>query len=446
MQKLDYRVINFVHLLRILGIRVSVAETLDAIQGLTYTDLSSKSQVKAVLRATLLKNMDQLPLFEEAFNAYFSTPEVREQKHGQRQETELVQAQELAQAEAELNFQGQTLELATEQKQLYNKLPEVGKQRIQDFLQRSSEGTRLGEKLDQSFKPIVENLVRGHLDYWKRQLGEEHLLFDLPPEADANTNDLVRDVADSMREHESNYLYEDLKNIADKDLPKVNLLIRKLSKRLASRISRRYHSSKRVGQVELRRTIRSSLTYGGALVELKYKRKPRTKPRFLLLCDVSGSMARYASFVLQFIYGLSSVVKGIESFVFSEDLERVTPDFFRGQNFEETMVKLMNRSQEWGGGTNLAKALDTLVEEHPGLVTKDTVIIIVSDTKTLEARRAAMRLEDLGEKAKEILWLNTLPKKNWPQHKSVKEFKDVCLMCECYTLAHLEKIMTSRFI
>jgi len=446
MQKLDYRVINFVHLLRILGIRVSVAETLDAINGLTFADLESRFQVKAVLRATLLKNMDQLPLFEEAFNAYFVTPETSQEKKGQREETERIQAQELAQAEAELNYQGETLELTLEQKQLYNKLPEAGKQRIQDFLQRSSEGTRQGEALDQSFRPIIENLVRGQLDYWKRQLGEEHELFDLPEELDEEIDQLLQDVSDNMREHESNYLYEDLKNIKDKDLPKVNLLIRKLSKRLASRISRRYHSSKRVGQIDMRRTIRSSLTYGGTLVELKYKRRPRSKPRFLLLCDVSGSMARYASFVLQFIYGLSSVLKGIESFVFSEDLERVDPDIFRVNNFEETMVKLMNKSQEWGGGTNLAKALDTLDAKYPGLVTKDTVIVIVSDTKTVEARRAAFKLERLGDRAKEILWLNTLPRKYWGQHRSVGEFRRVCLMFECYTLAHLERIMAGRFV
>ncbi len=444
MQELDLRVTNFVHILRVMGIRISVAETLDAVNGLTYADLGDRAQVKAVLRATLLKNMDQLPLFEEAFSSYFSTPEVKEQRHATRQEVEQVQAQEISQAESELQFQGESLELTQEQKRLYANLPEEGKQRIQDFLQRSSEGHKLGEKLDVNFKPIIENLVRGQLDYWKRQLGEELPLFDVVPSGEDEMDDLLRQVADSLREHHANYLYEDLKNIADKDLPKVNSLIRKLSKRLASRISRRYHSSKRVGRLDFRRTIHSSLSYGGTPVELKFKRRPKSKPKFLLLCDVSGSMARYASFVLQFIYGLSSALKGIESFVFSEDLERTA--FVRGQNFEESMVKIMNRSQEWGGGTNLARALDTLLEQHPGVITKDTVIILLSDTKTLEARRAALQLKKIGEKVKQIIWLNTLPRKQWNQHKSVREFDQVSRMFECYTLAHLEKIMASQFV
>ncbi len=444
MQELDLRVTNFVHLLRVMGIRISVAETLDAIKGLTYADLGDRAQVKAALRATLLKNMDQLPLFEEAFSSYFSPPEVKGQRHAQRQEVEQVQAREISRAESELQFQGESLELTVEQKQLYSKLPEEGKQRIQDFLQRSSEGHKLGEKLDVNFKPIIENLVRGQLDYWKRQLGEETPLFDLVPSGEDEMDDLLREVADSLREHHGNYLYEDLKNIADKDLPKVNSLIRKLSKRLASRISRRYHSSKRVGRLDFRRTIHSSLSYGGTPVELKFKRRPRSKPKFLLLCDVSGSMARYASFVLQFIYGLSSALKGIESFVFSEDLERTT--FVRGQNFEESMVKIMNRSQEWGGGTNLARSLDTLLAHYPDAISKDTVIILLSDTKTLEARRAALQLKQIGEKVKQIIWLNTLPRKQWSQHKSVREFDRVSRMFECYTLAHLEKIMSSQFV
>ncbi len=444
MEQLDYRLVNFVQLLRVLGIRISVSETLDTVAGLTYADLSNKAQVKAVLRATLLKNMDQLPLFEEAFAAFFATPEVKARLQQQRQELSQAQAEELAKAASELNFQGESLELTVEQKQLYNKIPEEGKQRIQDFLQRSSDGHRYGDKLDVNFKPIVENLVSGHLDYWKRVLGEELPLFDVVPTGDDAVDEVVQDVAASLRDHHANYLYEDLKNIQDKDLPKVNYLIRRLSKRLASRISRRYQKSKRLDQLDLRRTIRNSLSYGGSLVELKYRARPKKKPRFLLLCDVSGSMARYASFVLQFTYGLSSVLKGIESFVFAEDLEQVTQDFAQGLDFEATMVRVMNNSQGWGGGTNLAKSLDTLHQKYPETVGKDTVIIILSDTKTLESRRAAHLLKGLGERVKQIVWLNTLPQKTWSQHKGVGEFRRVCSMFECYTLKQLEKIMASQ--
>ena len=445
MRDLDYRVVNFVHLLRVLGIRVSVAETIDAINGLMYANLSHKPEVRAVLRATLLKDMDQLPLFEEAFSAYFALPEVLQEKKQQRVEEKVVQAAEVAQAEEALNFQGQTLDLTLEQKQLYNKLPEVGQQRIQDFLQRSSEGQKYGEKLDANFKPIIENLVRGHLDYWKRQLGEERPLFDVIPTGEEETDELIQDVADSLRDHHANYLYEDLKNITDKDLPKVNNLIRRLSKRLATRISRRYRSTRGRERLDLRRSIRSSLSYGGALVELKYKAKPRNKPQFLLLCDVSGSMAKYAGFVLQFIYGLSSVLRGIESFIFSEDLEHLSGSFLGSTGFEKSMVGVMNKSVEWGGSTNLAKALDTLLSKYSHYLTKNTIIIIVSDTKTLEGKRAAAKLKEIKAQSKDILWLNTLPQKQWQQHKSIKEFARNSKMFECYTLAHLEKIISTQF-
>lgn len=443
---LDYRIMKFVHLLRVLGIRVSVAETLDAIEGLGYADIADKVQVKAILRATLLKNMDQLPLFEEAFSAYFAPPEIREQCHLEQQEQARIEAVQIAQAEQELNFQGMSLELTPEQKQLYNRLPEEGKQRIQTFLQRSSAGKRGGQQLDVHFKPIVENIVRGQLDYWKRVLGEELPLFEALPTGDTETDELVKSVAEELRDHRANYLYEDLKNIADKDLPRVNALIHRLSRRLATKISRRYHRSKRVSQVDLRRTIRSSLSYGGTLMELKYTAKRRNRPRLLLLCDVSGSMARYASFVLQFIYGLSSVLKGIDSFVFADCLERVTHDFSRETGFEQNMAELMNQSKEWGGGTNLARALEELAAIRPNLLTRDTVMIIVSDTKTLEAQRAASLLKTVRAKIRDVIWLNTLPKKQWAEQKCVGEFAKVGLMFECYTLAHLERIMASQFV
>ncbi len=199
-------------------------------------------------------------------------------------------------------------------------------------------------------------------------------------------------------------------------------------------------------KIDLRRSIKSNIRYGGIIFNLKYKQKRIQKPNILLLCDVSGSMARYAAFVIQFIYGLSAVIRHIESFIFAEELERVTQYFKKIRPFEDTMVELIGKSRIWGKGTNFGASLNTLRSRFPLFLTSHTVIIVVSDTKTLEIERAERELAALRGSVKELLWLNTLPAEEWKDLRSVSIFKRYARMYECYTLAHLERVIRKQFL
>lgn len=110
------------------------------------------------------------------------------------------------------------------------------------------------------------------------------------------------------------------------------------------------------------------------------------------------------------------------------------------------MTDIVNRSKEWGKGTDLYKALQVIENKYGTLLRPDTFLIILSDTKTLNYARAAEEMTKLRKKVKEIIWLNTLPKKSWDDTPSVQAFCARCLMYECNTLAHLERIMTSRML
>lgn len=212
---------------------------------------------------------------------------------------------------------------------------------------------------------------------------------------------------------------------------------------LAGRISRRYRYSKSRRVLDLRATIRSSIQSGGVPFKLKYRSCRVKKPRLLLLCDVSASMIRYTSFVLQFIYSLNTVVQRIESFVFSENLERVTPYFQQGQDFDRTMAAVVRESGQWGGGTSLHKALQTLILRYGEELTRSTIVIMVSDTRTIRHKEAVEELQKLREKVKEIIWLNTLPRE---ECSTVAAFQKVAAMFPCNTLADLEQVMSRKFL
>lgn len=447
-------IIRFVDLLRHLGLRISSSEVIDAFRGLEMVGFFQKEQVKVVLAATLAKDEVSRRLIKRAFEAYFVDPDEWEQRTTDYIKGQEKKAAELQAAEQDLTFEWEQwgedgevsgekqLRLNEEEMRTYARMPEDKKQKIRDYLNSQFQGNRIN-----SPEQLITNMVRSSINYWKHRLrqDEHDLPFEIDFTGDPETDSLIEEVIEEVRKEED-LLYEDMDKLSDKNLPQVGMIIKKLARKLATRISRRYKRSKKRRRLDLRRSIRDNLRYGGTLFNLDFKTKKMQKPRFLLICDVSGSMAKYASFVLQFMYGLSSSVEDIESFVFSENVERITPYFRKSHTFDKTMADLINKSNEWGKGTDLYKALLEIRGKYKQLIRNNTFVIIVSDTKTLNYAQAAEELGKIREEVKEIIWLNTMPKRSWEDTPSVKAFANKCLMYECNSLAHLEGIMASRVL
>jgi hypothetical protein len=111
------------------------------------------------------------------------------------------------------------------------------------------------------------------------------------------------------------------------------------------------------------------------------------------------------------------------------------------------MVKeaLSESGKEWGGGTNLANVLETLKGRFPDTLSRQTLLLIVSDAQTLEGERAAALLGGIHRQVRKVIWLNTLPERRWVETPYIKAFLPSCLMYECFTLGHLTQILNKQF-
>src|SRR5271170_6897452 len=69
---MDEKLVEFANLLRQNGVRVSLAETLDAFGASAVTGLGERESFRSALRATMIKRRSELPVFEELFDVYFS--------------------------------------------------------------------------------------------------------------------------------------------------------------------------------------------------------------------------------------------------------------------------------------------------------------------------------------------------------------------------------------
>lgn len=405
--------------------QIGTSETLDALLAVNRIDLAERKQFQSALKATLVKDAVHYPLFESAFEKFFVQSPLRESQVEEKKEY----TQGMEEAKKELEFQEQPLDLDQQYIDMYGQLPQEARQQVKDFLKKTSEGKNVSAK----FKPIVENVIKGALEYHRTHRDLSQMLpVELTgvEEIDAVLHQIAQN------KEAVDLFFQNMASISEKDYMEAKVLIRKLARRLATRISRRYKQSSKIKRIDVRRSIRAGIKYGGTLMDLKYRQKKVQKPEILLLCDVSGSMVKYSQFTLQFMSGLSEVLPRMQAFVFADTLEKIDLTDF---TFER-----LAHSTGWGEGTNLYASLSKLGKDYPGLLKPLTVLMILSDTKSLQPDLAAQQLKSIRQKVKEVIWLNPLPGNQWSKYPTVELFKRHSTMWECSSLAHLANALRKQ--
>lgn len=182
-----------------------------------------------------------------------------------------------------------------------------------------------------------------------------------------------------------------------------------VARRLALEQSRRYRASRDGRMIDLRRSFRRNIKYGGTLIELSYKRQRVRKTRIVLLCDVSRSMATYSSFLLQFIYALQNSLGKVESFVFSTRLSRVT-DYFKGDDIYAALERVAREVPDWSGGTRIGDSLRMFNRRYARrLLDRHTIVLILSDgLDSGEAGVLGWEMAHIERQAARVIWLNPL--------------------------------------
>ena len=426
----------FASLLREEGLPVGTTEMVDALSALSRIDLSSRDQFKTSLRATMVKNRRDQALFNRLFDSFFLPPEElkKQSERGARYKKELES--KMDQACREMQFKGEMLGLSQDELQQYGSLPSEQRDRLQDFVAK----TEAGVNVEPQFKPLLENVVKSHLRYCRSQEKRSR-----EETVSHGTGSGTGGEGAEGSDGSTDYLREiDIEQIQAAELPAAEQLLQRLSRKLAVQILRRRRSGPRSGPLDLRRSLRDNMRYGGIIFKLKHKPKRRSKQQLLLLCDVSGSMKKYSTFVIHFLLGLQEVVRNLSCFSFSDSVENLTPELKGRSGLKPLLDRVIRRSKNWGGGTNLAKALDQLSEKYPDYLNAKTTLIVVSDTKTVSIDQSVKRLGAIRDKVKRIIWLNPMPVEQWSDYRSVASIGELVDMWPCSTIAQLEEVLTGR--
>ncbi|MGH7871284.1 MAG: vWA domain-containing protein [Candidatus Binatia bacterium] len=182
-----------------------------------------------------------------------------------------------------------------------------------------------------------------------------------------------------------------------------------IATKIATQISRRKKVARRGNAIDPRWTMRRSMKYGGEVIDLVRRKKRIKKTKVVLLCDVSGSMDCYSRFLIQFMYGLQNELWGVETFVFSTSLSRIT-HLIRTKDIVNALEKISGSILGWSGGTNIGRSLHTFNRSFaPSMLTPRTVVVIISDGWDRgDVSLLEREMQDLKRRCKKIIWLNPL--------------------------------------
>jgi uncharacterized protein with von Willebrand factor type A (vWA) domain len=469
---------DFIAELRAAGIPVSMSEHVDAARAIDVIDLSDRSMVRGSLAATLVKDGDHLPVFYTAFDVFFATRSM--------QSVEDLLRDAMDQENMEMNPEGAGGAQAPGQprglgggsssslsaQELAELLFRALRDGDQDALREAASeavtryaGMEPGRPVGGTYY-LYRTLRSLDLDSLEQRLSQ--LSFDKGPTNDELAQRISRDDAhhlveklkaeiervirerlvddrgaEALAKSVRKPLPEDLDVMhANRDeMAQLERALRPLSRKLAVRLARKRRRRHR-GPVDLRHTVRRSLSTGGVPIDLRFKPPRPTKPEIMVIADISGSVASFARFTLHLVHAISSQFSKVRSFVFVDGLDEVTR-FFDEADDPADAVSRINAEADviaFDGHSDYGRALTSFHERFANDVTMRTTILILGDARNNYHQAHAEVLADLRYRAKAVYWLNPEPTSYWNSGDSiVNQYAPYCdRVIECRTLRQLE--------
>jgi len=433
------------------GVRVSPAESIDAMRAVADVGFADRGILRDTLLLTLAKSEDEKHALGNCFDLFFSQPEVKE-------ETAPEDAAESAAADsgAGETQTGDADAPSPELGELTQMLMARDRNAIAAALANAANVTSLSDIRYFTQRGIFSTRILDALGIARLRDDLDTLNATNPSEAErlaVATEALRESVRDTVnqalllygREEAENLRHEILRNaplarLERRQVEQMKALIRAIARRLRERYSKPRKRQRR-GHLDTRKTLRRNAAWGGVPFLTSWKRRHRDRPKIVALCDVSGSVAQVSDFFLLLIHSLHEVVDDVRSFAFSGNLIEVS-DILDSKSPEEAMSEIMSKvgfgSSDYGG------SFADFEKDFLRTVTPKTTVIVLGDARTNNLDPRADILRTISERSKRLVWLNPEGRMAWGWGDSeMPRYSAFCsVVRQCATAKQLERAVS----
>ncbi|MCX7629656.1 MAG: VWA domain-containing protein [Geminicoccaceae bacterium] len=331
--------------LRAAGLPVGPGHAIRALEAVEAVGLGRRSDLYWVLHAVLVTRRDQRPIFDQCFHLFWRDPKLLE-------------------------------------RMMQLLLPQLE-------VERPPEGEEASRRVAEAFGP-EKRAGRG-------EAGEE----EKTPEIEFDAA-LTWSAKEQLRT-------KDFEQMSAEELEEARKAIAKLRLPIMELRTRRFRPDPHALGIDLRRTLRRSLRGGAAAIDL-VRKKPKTRhPPLVIICDISGSMARYSRMLLLFMHTLTTDRDRVYSFVFGTRLTNITR-YLRFKDVDQALAKVGEVVQDWSGGTRIGACLKEFNRVWSRRVLgQGAVVLLITDGLDRDAGEGlAAEMERLHKSCRRLVWLNPL--------------------------------------
>ncbi len=424
---MDRRTVEFIRALRAAGVRISLAESQDALRAMEMVGVGDRGHFHAMLRSTLVKEQKDQKVFEFFFPLFFEsnappmwdvTQELTPEQQQMLQQTlqTLMGDQQALQDLLDQLMQGQQFT----REQLEWMAQQAGIGNAQHMYQQRYFSRQLERMLGmQAARELIEELLEALRGMGMSEESLEELREMLEENMGAlrqQINNFVgSSIAQNLAEQEPNEPVRDVEDLpfqqlSPEDAERIRDEMRRLAARLRSRASLRQKRAK-TGQIDPKSTIRANLKYGGVPMELRHRTR-HVKPRLVVICDLSGSMRYMSEFMLTLTYMLQDLVAKARSFIFIENMVEVT-DHFKVNRPDVAVDKVLRENPRGYYTTDLGYSLATFFNEMLDSVDSKTSVIIVGDGRNNHNDPRLDLAEQLARRGRRCIWFCPEPQHMW---------------------------------
>ncbi len=255
------------------------------------------------------------------------------------------------------------------------------------------------------------------------QLGREHVQMYGIPQLSENV-EFLRASGDQLRQ--------------------MRRVVAPLARVLAAKLAARRRRA-RAGSIDLRKTLRRSMSTGGVPIDVVVLRKPRpARPELVVLCDMSGSVAGFSHFTLLLVHALRQQFSRVRVFAFIDTTDEVTHMFGADADLAIVIQRITREAAVFtrDGHSDYGNAFVSFTEKFPGVLSPRSSLLVLGDGRTNYRNPAADVLAHMVTASRHAHWLNPEPRHLWGSGDSaVPRYEDVITMHECRSAKQLAAVI-----
>jgi uncharacterized protein len=349
---LKSRLLSFIDALRTAGLRISVAEALDSVHAVAVIGVEP-ARFREALASALVKDEADRALFDAIFDRFFAAPASRRA----RPPREPAGTEGAGGGTATPGMRSAPRP-ATERRPFQPPPPPTAAARQRERVARPE---------------------RRPADRAQR-LARQKALLDIP-----------------------------LRDMSPPEIDECDELVAALARRLRANLSRRQHQVQR-GRLDLRRTVRRSISSGGVPINPAFRHRQPGRPDLVALCDCSHSVATASRFLLALLAPAHAFFRRVRLFAFVDQPVEVSIE--SGVLVPHTTLDLYARS-------DFGKVLVGFWDRWEQLLTRNTIVLILGDARNNRRPPRADVLARIHAAARRVVWLNPESVSRWDTGDSV---------------------------